>query len=45
MARETLGPRVVILGHHYQQDEVIDLILNMEKVDDMARLPRALQAR
>ena len=28
-----------------QQDEVIDLILNMEKVDDMARLPRALQAR
>src|SRR5947207_2200442 len=23
-ARETLGPRLVILGHHYQQDAVID---------------------
>src|SRR5678816_2344741 len=22
-ARETLGPRVVILGHHYQRDDVI----------------------
>lgn len=28
-----------------QQDEVIDLILGMEKVDDMKRLPKALQAR
>jgi 2-methylcitrate dehydratase PrpD len=28
-----------------QQDEVIDIILRMEKVDDMARLPQALQAR
>ena len=28
-----------------QQDEVIDMILAMEKVDDMARLPQALQAR
>src|SRR6476659_9552942 len=23
-ARETLGPRLAILGHHYQQDAVID---------------------
>src|SRR5205814_1966603 len=23
-ARETLGPRLVILGHHYQQDAIID---------------------
>jgi quinolinate synthase len=23
-ARETLGPRLIILGHHYQQDAVID---------------------
>jgi aconitate decarboxylase len=28
-----------------QQDEVIDIVLGMEKIDDMARLPRALQAR
>jgi 2-methylcitrate dehydratase PrpD len=28
-----------------QQDEVIDIILAMEKVDDMARVPQALQAR
>jgi hypothetical protein len=28
-----------------QQDEVIDMILAMEKVDDMVRLPQALQAR
>src|SRR3982751_1036378 len=23
-ARETLGPRLIILGHHYQQDAIID---------------------
>ena len=28
-----------------QQDEVIGIVLEMEKVDDMARLPQALQAR
>jgi aconitate decarboxylase len=28
-----------------QQDEVIDMILAMEKVNDMTRLPQALQAR
>ncbi len=28
-----------------QQDEVIGIVLGMEEIDDMARLPRALQAR
>src|SRR5262249_40582551 len=28
-----------------QQDEIIDLVLGMEKVDDMRRLPAALRAR
>jgi 2-methylcitrate dehydratase PrpD len=28
-----------------QQAEVIDIVLGMEEIDDMARLPRALQAR
>ncbi len=28
-----------------QQDEVIGIILSMEEIDDMARLPQALQAR
>jgi aconitate decarboxylase len=28
-----------------QQDEVIGIVLRMEEVDDMARLPKALQAR
>ncbi len=28
-----------------QQDEVIDIVLGMEKIDNMVRLPQALQAR
>ena len=28
-----------------QQDQVIGIVLGMEEIDDMARLPRALQAR
>ena len=31
--------------HPNQQDEVINIVLGMEEIDDMARLPRALQAR
>jgi hypothetical protein len=31
--------------HPNQQDEVIGIVLGMEKIDDMARLPQALQAR
>jgi aconitate decarboxylase len=27
-----------------QQDDVIDIVLNMEKVEDIGRLPKALQA-
>ena len=43
--RAEMGSRLLVLGHHYQQDEVIDIVLGMEEIDDMARLARALQAR
>ncbi len=37
--REELGPRLLILGHHYQQDEVIrhaDLVGDSLKLSQMA---------
>src|SRR3954462_1487619 len=41
-ARKTLGDRVVILGHHYQRDEVIKFA---DYIGDSLKLARAAASR